>query len=216
MGVIGESGPLMARYVDNTGAVLGTATMGTHTYGSEFHNAYMARDFELAQALIDALTEEFWEDQFSLVPKALTRAQLALAQGREDEARQQAAAAVVSLDAVLKEHPDDYRAYMAQARAKAILGEAAAARDAASRSLAMRIPSRDQMIRAELRAEQLRVLAMIDDSATLASAMEDYLQLEMKYWHFDGLVLDPVFDAHRDHPAFRALAAKYSRKGSGS
>jgi hypothetical protein len=29
-------------------------------------------------------------------------------------------------------------------------------------------------------------------------------------------MLDPVFDAHRDHPEFRALAAKYSRKGAGS
>ncbi|NGX15845.1 hypothetical protein [Wenzhouxiangella sp. XN24] len=216
MGVLGESGPLMARYVDSTGTVLVAAPVGTPTYGFDFHHAYMARDFDLAKTLIDTLAEEFWEDQFSLVPKALARAQLALVQGRDNEARREAAAAIVFLDAVLKEHPDDYRAYMAQARAKAILGEAAAARDAASRSLAMRIPSRDQLIRAELRAEQLRVLAMIDDSDTLASAMDDYLQLEMKYWHFDGLVLDPVFDAHRDHPAFQALAAKYSRKDSGA
>jgi hypothetical protein len=44
--------------------------------------------------------------------------------------------------------------------------------------------------------------------------MEDYLQLEMKLWHFDGLMLDPVFDRHRDHPAFQALTAKYSRQES--
>jgi Flp pilus assembly protein TadD len=206
--VLGDSGPLMARYADRSAAALAS----TPQYGFAFHYAYMARDFDLAQALIDALSEDVVEDQFSLVPKALMRAQLALAQGREEEARREAAAAVGLLDAVLKDHPDDYRAHMAQARAKAILGEAAAARDAASRALAMRIPSRDQMIRAELRAGQLGVLAMIDDSETLARAMDDYLQLEMKYWHFDGLVLDPVFDAHRDHPAFRALAAKYSRR----
>ena len=212
MSVLGESGPLLARYADSDAAALLGASAGTIQYGSEFHYAYMARDFDLAQALIDTLTEEFVEDQFSLVPKALTRAQLALAQGREDEARREAAAAVVFLDAVLKAHPDDYRAHMSQARTMAILGDAAAARDAASRALAMRIPSRDQLIRAELRAEQLRVLAMIDDSATLARAMDDYLQLEMKYWYFDGLMLDPVFDVHRDHPAFQALAAKYSRK----
>lgn len=29
---------------------------------------------------------------------------------------------------------------------------------------------------------------------------------------FDGLILDPAFDRHRDHPAFQALEAKYSRK----
>jgi len=216
MSVLGESGPLLVRYADSDAAAIVGASAGTIQYGSEFHYAYMARDFDLAQALIEALTEEFVEDQFSLVPKALTRAQLALAQDREDEARREASAAIVFLEAVLKEHPDDYRAHMSQARARAILGEAAAARGAASRSLAMRIPSRDQMIRAELRAEQLRVLAMIDDSDALARAMDDYLQLEMKYWHFDGLMLDPVFDAHRDHPAFQALTAKYSRKESGS
>jgi len=216
MSVLGESGPLLVRYADSDAAAIVGASAGTIQYGSEFHYAYMARDFDLAEALIEALTEEFVEDQFSLVPKALTRAQLALAQDREDEARREASAAVVFLEAVLKEHPDDYRAHMSQARAEAILGDAAAARDAASRALAMRIPSRDQMIRAELRAEQLRVLAMIDDSDALARAMDDYLQLEMKYWHFDGLMLDPVFDAHRDHPAFQALTAKYSRKESGS
>ena len=206
--VLGESAPLWAQYPEDVAAALAISPQ----LREPFEDAYMARNFKFAQAVIDALPEEVVEDQFSLAPRTLMHAQLALAQGREDEARQKAALAIGLLEAMLQDHPDDYRALMAQARAKAILGEAAAARDAASRALAMRIPSRDQMIRSELRAEQLRVLAMIDDSATLARAVDDYLQLEMKYRHFDGLVLDPAFDAHRDHPAFQALAAKYSRK----
>jgi len=210
--VLGESGPLLARFGDLSAAPF----TSTSQYGFAFDFAYAARDFSLAQAMIDALAEDAAEDQFSLVPKPLMQAMIAWAQGRKDEARREAAAAAGFLGAVLNDHPDDYRALMAQARAQAILGEAAAARDAARRSLAMRIPSRDQLIRAELRAEQLRVHAIIDDSVKLAKAMEDYLQLEMKYWHFDGLITDPVFDAHRDHPAFQALAAKYSRKEPGS
>jgi hypothetical protein len=42
--------------------------------------------------------------------------------------------------------------------------------------------------------------------------VDSYLQRDMRFWDFDGLILDPAFDRHRDHPAFKALEAKYSRK----
>ena len=42
--------------------------------------------------------------------------------------------------------------------------------------------------------------------------MAAYLERDMRYWGYDGLILDPAFDRHRDHPAFQALEAKYSRK----
>jgi hypothetical protein len=74
------------------------------------------------------------------------------------------------------------------------------------------LPQRDVLLRAEMQADRLQALALVDDSDTLAGELDDYLQLPYKIDHFDGLMLDPLFDRHRDHPAFRALAAKYSRK----
>ena len=41
--------------------------------------------------------------------------------------------------------------------------------------------------------------------------IEQYLGAPMKTWFWDGLMLDPVFDAHREHPAMKALAARHSR-----
>ena len=184
-------------------------------YGA-FNVQFLARDFAAAAAALDAQSEAVIEDQFFLMPVSLRRAWLAFGQGDEAEAKQHAAIAVGVLDGILAEHPEDYRALMARAQALAILGDGAAARDSAARSLAMQIPSRDMLIRAELRARELIGLAVFSDTEALARALADYLQLEMKYWHFDGLMLHPAFDRHREHPAMQALAARYSRRGSGS
>jgi hypothetical protein len=180
-------------------------------YGA-FNVQFLARDFAAAAAALDAQSEAVIEDQFFLTPVSLRRAWLAFGQGDEAEARQHAATAVGELDGILAEHPEDYRALMARSQAQAILGDGSAARDSAARSLAMQIPSRDMIIRAELRARELIGLAAFSDTEALAQALADYLQLEMKYWHFDGLMLHPAFDRHREHPAMQALAARYSRR----
>ncbi len=177
---------------------------------------YLERDFARAAEALAAPGADLEEDQFGLRIKALSRAYLERAQGNGQAAAQAARAALEVADNILASHPDDYRAMTARAQALAILDEGPAAREAIRQALAQTIPTRDVIIRAEQRMRELLVLAMVADSAELAAAMDDYLQLEMKYWHFDGLMLDPVFDAHRDHPAIRALAAKYSRRGSES
>jgi TolB-like protein/Tfp pilus assembly protein PilF len=177
---------------------------------------YFERDFARAAEALAASGADLEEDQFGLWIKALSRAYLERAQGNVEAAARAARAALEVADDILAGHPEDYRAMTARAQALAILGEGPAARVAIRQALAQTIPTRDVIVRAEQRMRELLVLAMIADSTELAAAMDDYLQLEMKYWHFDGLMLDPVFDAHRDHPAMRALAAKYSRSGSGS
>ena len=177
---------------------------------------YFERDLARAAEALAAQGADLDEDQFGLRIKALSRAYLERAQGDEQAEARAARAALEVADDILASHPDDYRAMTARAQALAILGEGPAAREAIRQALAQTIPTRDVIIRAEQRMRELLVLALVADSAELGAAMDDYLQLEMKYWHFDGLMLDPVFDAHRDHPAIRALAAKYSRRGSES
>jgi TolB-like protein/Tfp pilus assembly protein PilF len=183
----------------------------------QFSTNILAGDFNAAEAALDAWPGDWTEEsQMALVPASLSRARLASARGDAEAARRFATDALAALDGVLAEHPDDYRALMARALALAIRGDAAEARESARRALATTIPSRDMIVRSEMRLQELLMLATIADTEEVARAMDEYLQLEMKYWHFDGLVLDPVFAAHRDHPAMRALAAKYSRSGSKS
>jgi TolB-like protein len=176
-----------------------------------FETRYLSREFLVAAEELDAMPRAVLEDQFVLYPKPLLRALAARARAQPEEAASHAAAALEVLDGILREHPDDYRALMSQGLAFAIRGDARAARDSVERAMATPSLTRDQMLRGYHRYQELRILAMIGDSEELAQAMESYLQLEMRYWHFDGLLLDPVFDAHRDHPAVLALAAEYAR-----
>jgi TolB-like protein/Tfp pilus assembly protein PilF len=177
---------------------------------------YLSGDYASVERLLGDDGEKWFEDQFELVPTELMRARLSWAKGNSVESTAHAKMALSTLDAVLAQHPDDYRALMARAEVLALLGEAEAAREAARQALAQRIPSRDLVIRSELNRQQLVVTGLLDSPEAVAAATEAYLQLEMKYWGFDGLMLHPVFKQHRDHPTFQALATKYSRKGSGS
>lgn len=176
-----------------------------------FKVPYLDRDFGRAADILASGADRD-ENQFDLRIKALSRAYLERAQDNEPAAEAAARAALTSADAILLEHAEDYRAMMARAQALAILGDGPAAREATRQALAQTIPTRDVIVRSEQRMRELLVLAMVADSVELAAAMDDYLRLEMKYWHFDGLMLDPVFDRHREHPVMRALEAKYSRK----
>jgi TolB-like protein len=173
---------------------------------------YLQRDFERAKQGIAAYPLELLEEQFYLLPKALLNALVAQAAGEVEATARFAGEALVALDAILAEHPGDYRAMSSKAQALALLGRADPARAWAQKAVDSPLPQRDVLLRAEMQADRLQALALVDDSDTLAGELDDYLQLPYKIDHFDGLMLDPLFDRHRDHPAFRALAAKYSRK----
>lgn len=213
MQVLGDLEPIRRAFAADTP---GTFTLVGAALGNTFILAYFERDFDKAAAVLDSYEGDLSEDQFGLGIESLSRAYLERARGGEQAAAKAAGGALAVTDRILAEHPDDYRALMARAQALAIRGEGAAAREATRQALSQTIPTRDVVIRSEQRMRELLVLAMVADSTELAAAMDEYLQLEMKYWHFDGLMLDPVFDAHRNHPAIQALAAKYSRRGSGA
>jgi TolB-like protein len=213
MRVLGDTGPMRSAL---EALPAGAEAESADTYAvSLFEVPYLERDFVRAAAALDAQGAELRESQFGMWPVELLRAYLARAEGRQEDALRAARAAVAQLDGLLKDAPEDYRALLARAQALAILGDAPAAHESVARALATTIVTRDVWVRSEARMQELLVLAMTADSEALAPAMESYLQLEMKYWGFDGLILDPVFDPHREHPAIRALAAQYSRKEAG-
>jgi TolB-like protein len=173
---------------------------------------YYERDFANALEAIEAYPGELLSEQFYKLPKVLLSALVANAAGQEEAARNFATAAEGRIDALLADEPGDYRLMMSRALALALQGEADSARDWVRRALDSPVVAKDALLRSRLLTYRLRVLALVEESSTLARELEDYLGLPLKYLHFDGLMLDPVFDRHRDDPAFKALEAQYSRK----
>ena len=176
-----------------------------------FQLPYLQRDYERAEQYLAAFPGEVIEDQDVLAPKSLLRALLARAGGQAEAAARDAAEALALLERRTADYPEDFRARMSAALALALLGRGDEARSVVQQVLAQPEIANDRYRSAEIRADELRVLALTADSAQLAAAIEQYLGVPMKTWFWDGLVLDPVFDAHREHPAMRALAARHSR-----
>ncbi|MBP8311076.1 MAG: hypothetical protein KAY46_27615, partial [Burkholderiaceae bacterium] len=176
-----------------------------------FQIPYLQRDYERAEQYLAAFPGEVIEDQDVLAPKSLLRALLARAGGQAEAAARDAAEALALLDRRTADYPEDFRARMSAALALALLGRGDEARAAVQQVLAQPEIANDRYRSAEIRADELRVLALTADSAQLAAAIEQYLGAPMKTWFWDGLMLDPVFDAHREHPAMKALAARHSR-----
>lgn len=87
-----------------------------------------------------------------------------------------------------------------------MLGDAQGSRDIMQRALSHPMVTRDVLIRAFIRADELLTLAHLAESEELAAALEEYLRLEMKLLHLDGLMIYPEIDRHRDHPSIRRLA----------
>ena len=173
---------------------------------------YLKRDYAQASRALALVPDELLGSQFIALPKPLLRARLAYVQGDEAQTRAEAASALAALDARIAANPADYRAFLSRGFAQALLGNAKAARADAAAGLALEGAMRDQMLRAYLRAQQLDILAVVAESDELAAAMADYLALDFRSHGFDGLVLDPLYDRHRSHPAMQALEAKHSRK----
>ncbi len=174
---------------------------------------YFRRDYAQAARALVLLPDELLASQFAVHPKPLLRARMAYAQGDAATVRAEATRALASLDARIAANPADYRSLLSRGFAQALLGNGQAARADAAAGLAQDGPTRDLMLRAYLRMQQLDVLAVVADSDELAAAMADYLALGFRSHGFDGLVLDPLYDRHRSHPAMKALEAKHSRKG---
>jgi TolB-like protein/Tfp pilus assembly protein PilF len=173
---------------------------------------YLKRDYAQAARALALVPDELLGSQFTVHPKALLRARLAYAQGDAATVRTEATSAMAILDARIAANPADYRALVSRGFAQALLGNGEAARADAAAGLAQEGAVRDQLLRRALLGQQLDVLAVAGDTEELAAAMAEYLALDFRSASFDGMVLDPLYDRHRAHPAMRELEAKYSLK----
>jgi TolB-like protein/Tfp pilus assembly protein PilF len=205
MNMDGELGPAERMHASMPADELASAV-------DTFWVPYYRRDYTRAARALVLLPDELLGSQFAVHPKPLLRARMAYAQGDAATVRAEAARALASLDARIAANPADYRALLSRGFAQALLGNSQAARADAAAGLAQDGPMRDQMLRSYLRAQQLDILAVVAESDEVSAATADYLTQGYLSHGFDGLVLDPVYDRHRSHPAMRALEAKNSRK----
>ncbi|MEJ2275506.1 MAG: hypothetical protein P8Y01_13205, partial [Woeseiaceae bacterium] len=148
--------------------------------------------------------------QWCLWPHSYVRARIALARGDSDLATQEAEAALEDLDRLEKERGAHALGAVARALMYAVLGREDAARAEADRATELYPIERDRPGGSTYLAERLRVLAIVADTGELAAEMAEYLELKSKVQYVDYLLLDPVFDRHRDHPEIQELVRQYS------
>jgi hypothetical protein len=123
---------------------------------------------------------------------------------------QEAQAALEDLDRLEQERGAHALGAVARALMYAVLGRDDAARAEADRATELYPIERDRPGGSTYVAERLRVLAIIADTGELAAELAAYLELEAKVQYVDYLLLDPVFDRHRDDPAIQELVRQYS------
>ena len=148
--------------------------------------------------------------QWCLWPHSHVRARIAHARGESELAMQEAGTALEDLDRLENERGAHALGAVARALMYAILGRDEAARAEADRATELYPIERDRPGGSTYLAERLRVLAIVADTEELAAEMAEYLGLEAKIQYVDYLLLDPVFDRHRNHPAIQGLVRQYS------
>lgn len=174
---------------------------------------FLERRYEDSENALTALPDPIVA-QHSLWTHSFVRARLLHAQGEIGAAREKASFAVAELNQIAQMMPGNARPIAARALMQAILGEEKQAR--ADIELAARLypVTQDRLDGPNYIAEGLRALAVFAKTEELAQALERYLSLEFKIYYIDYLLLDPVFDRHRNHPAIEALRVKYSLRDS--
>ena len=148
--------------------------------------------------------------QFNLWTHSYVRARVRHAQGRVEEARLEATRAVEELDRIAETMPKNARPVVARALMHAILGNEQEARADSKLATELYPIELDVIDGPSYVADGLRALAVIADTDELASSLEAYLALSAKAYYVDYLLLDPVFDRHRDHPTIVSLQKKYT------
>jgi TolB-like protein len=179
-------------------------------YPLVFEISYLERSYGDAAAMIDLLHEGGIVDQTLIRPKPLMQALLARAQDDQEAAVHGAELALAEIDAFLVRLPEDPRGLAARAMALAILGEEAETKRLVRAAFDAAPIAPDPIMAPQFQIQGLYALAMVADSEELVAMMSEYLSQAFRPAHFDRIALDPVFDAHREDPAFRELARAYS------
>jgi len=148
--------------------------------------------------------------QWCLWPHSYVRARIAHARGDSELAMREARTALEDLDRLESERGASALGAQARAMMYAVLGRDDAARAESDRAIQLYPVERDRPGGSTYFGERLRVLAIVADTGELAAELARYLELEAKIHYVDFLLLDPVFDRHRDHPEIQKLVRQYS------
>lgn len=169
---------------------------------------------ELVLERLAAMTDEIVTSQFAVWPKSWVRARTLWVQGQQDSARSEATRAIEVLSGLLIERPEDPRLYVARAFMHALLGDEAAARADAAKAQEVYPVERDVPEAPNYIADGIKAIAVFADTEEVAELLDAYLALPAKTYYIDFLLLDPVFDRHRDDPRIEALQQKYTLRTS--
>ena len=171
---------------------------------------FVERRYDAALERLDGMEADPLLCQWCLWPHSYVRARIAHSRGQSELAMQEARAALEDLDRLENERGASALGAQARAMMYAVLGRGDAARAEADRGIELYPVERDRPGGSTYIAERLRVLAVVAQTDELVAEMAEYLGLEAKVHYVDFLLLDPVFDGHRDHPAIRELVRQYS------
>ncbi len=168
------------------------------------------RDFNTVLERLNAMPDEVITSQLAVWPKSYVRARVLWEQGDQGAAKQEAKHAIDILNGLLAERPEDPRLFVARAFMHALLGDKAAARADAAKAQEVYPVERDVPEAPNYIADGLKAIAVFADTAEVAELLDAYLALPAKSYYVDFMLLDPVFDRHRDDPRIQALQKKYT------
>ncbi len=171
---------------------------------------FLERRYEMVLERLAGMPGEMITSQFAVWPKSWVRARVFWEQGQRDAARAQAREAIEVLGRALSGRPKDPRLFVARAFMHALLGDEAATRADAAMAQQVYPVERDVPEAPNYIADGIRAIAVFADTTEVAELLRAYLALPAKTYYIDYLMLDPVFDRHRDDAAIQALQKKYT------
>ncbi len=153
---------------------------------------------------ISALDQEVFDTQTFYIPSAHLKARAYRGMGQAEEARQQESLARQHLEAYLRDHPDDARAYTTLGRVYAGLRLKEEALQAGQRGLDLMPITRDA-VQGPLRAEDMAAIYTLVGETEAAIDQLEALLAHPGFTSPRLFSVDPTWAPLREHPRFQAL-----------
>ena len=170
---------------------------------------FFSGDHEAALDRLSSRPVAAFTDQFVYVPKALLEAKINQSAGNPGIAAQQYESAVVLLEDLIRETPEDSRLHGALGIAYAGLGRTDEALREGELGLSL-LPVSEEAWRGLFRVEEMaEILTKIGRLDAAVDRLE-YLLERPGDMSVPRLNLDPTWDPLRTHPRFKALLEKYA------
>lgn len=168
------------------------------------------RDYERALELVSVATDESFDTQFYVVPRAQLLAQIYALMGRSDLARAHYDSARAVVERRLGGDPEDSRLHSALGIALAGLDRKEEAIRAGERATEL-LPLEREAWRGAVRLEDLaRIVAMVGEREAAIDLLQHLLSAPSEVSEAN-LRLDPDWDPLRQHPRFQRLVSAAAR-----